>query len=173
MAGDGLPGHRRSDPTALRTWAQRLERHHAESRVAPPGWLARLRGLHSLRVFDLYLPDEALVIRGGISTERSVTRSARRTHREIGLWAVSGAAGIDVDVETLVGVYPMPQASLRRTTVGSLRSVGCETVLSGTPGHCSILLPVKPDEPLTEGVVTALVSVLGERERNPSAEDAT
>lgn len=160
------------DEHALKRWLLRLSPEHDHIPDDLRGlfepderWVrAALRATESV-----VLPDDALVVRGGLSSTRSLQSNARKSHRRTGHWSVSGAAGIDIDLATLVGVYPMPQKSLRYTTAGALRREGFDVTLTGPPGHCTIWLPVAPDDPLDTELLEVLRSLLSDPVPNPSA----
>lgn len=117
-----------------------------------------------------FLPDDALVIRGGVSSAKSIRSNAEQTRRKTGQWAISGAAGIGIDLDTLCAAYPMPQQSLRRTSAGALRDAGYDVALTGATGHCTIFFPLEPSQPQPPELVERLRDLLEPPEPNPAAD---
>lgn len=161
----------RIDPAALTSWKLAILRELLVVDTEATGWGLDPRMMVALEARDFRLPADALVARGGESALRSLRSNAIKTHKETGWWAVSGAAGVDVDLPTLMAVYPMPNTSVRTTSADALRLRGFEVVLSRGPGHCSIILPLKPsDGPPGDAMLERLASTFGPCVPNPNPE---
>lgn len=159
------------NPEALREWSKRLEDWAEKTEAERSARLAYRETAIEIRGLRIRLPDDALVLRGGVSSEKSIRRALEKTHRRTGHWAVSGAAGVDIDVETLLGVYPLPHASIRQTTAGVLRDNGFEPVPTGPPGHCTIFFPVRRESPrVTDDLIYRFRDLLDPPEPNPVAD---
>lgn len=80
------------------------------------------------------LPDEALVLRGGMMLARDLALAAERCEAQLGFPGISVFAATD----TGSGSSCWP---LRRSTAGAVRSLGCELVPTGIAPHVTLHLP--------------------------------
>lgn len=98
------------------------------------------------------LPDDAILIRGGLM-ESDVLDANARDHQveHPGEWAISCAAGPVEDLaEILEGVSWMRNRQVRLTTVGKVRALGHEVVPSPPSFHVDVILSDQPSEGLWE-----------------------
>jgi hypothetical protein len=97
------------------------------------------------------LPDDAIVVRGGVGAPETIAVNAYTTFDTDGFWGVSGfsAAGLTVgEIAQLAyeqGRLPHPQ--IRTSTAGQVRDGGFEIEeTSDDYPHVDILVPPEPDD---------------------------
>jgi len=100
---------------------------------------------------DLHLPDDALVVRGGIMLRRDLVKAATMMSEISGELGISTRAGADVSWEDLASDLPQPQ--VRLSTAGRLRAAGFEVALTGDrERHATVYLGAE----LTDDVLQRL-----------------
>ena len=118
------------------------------------------------------LPDDAVVVRGGLMLRADLVLGAQAHFDSEGIHALSvySAPGRTA-AEIAVGV-PLRHSKIRTSTVGRVRAAGYEVVSSpGPSGHADLLLPTPP----TENDWSALDSAFDPPRPNPAtirADDA-
>jgi hypothetical protein len=111
------------------------------------------------------LPDEAVVVRGGESSARTLHKSALDHHDKRGDFAISVASLPDMSADDLAVVAQIPHPKIRETTVGVIRHAGYNVVRDEPPeGHALITLPRLPAD--TDFVTIA--DLLGPTRVNPA-----
>jgi hypothetical protein len=92
------------------------------------------------------LPDEAVVIRGGLSSADTLRKTALAHYDDQGAFAISARSLPDMTADELAHVEPpLPQPRLRDTTVGALRRAGYDVIPDEPPpAHALIMLPRLP-----------------------------
>ena len=93
------------------------------------------------------LPDDSVVVRGGLMLLTDLVLSAQSHFDTKGFYALSvySTPGRAVD-EIAVGV-PLRHSKIRVSTVGRVRSAGYDVVSSqGPPGHADLVLPAPPTD---------------------------
>jgi hypothetical protein len=117
------------------------------------------------------LPDQAIVVRGGVMGSPSLRSNAYGSYEELGLWALSVWSYPDMEPEEVaeearrVDEMALPQGKLRFSTAGRIRSEGYELIATNQRGHYSLVVPEEPDEAVWED----LRSIFDETRRNPVA----
>lgn len=99
------------------------------------------------------LPDGAFVVRGGVAVPRQLQLGVAEHEAVPGLvgFSVQSAAARSVDELALAGRIPNRQISV--TTVGAIRSVGLDVVVSPGVGlHATVMAP----DPLPVSLAEAL-----------------
>lgn len=92
------------------------------------------------------LPDDAVVVRGGLMLRADLVLGAQAHFDSEGLHALSvySAPGRTA-AEIAVGV-PLRHSKIRTSTVGRVRAAGYDVVSSpGPPGHADLVLPTDDD----------------------------
>jgi hypothetical protein len=123
------------------------------------------------------LPDDAVIVRGGIMAHESLTISAKRHFQEHGVYALSfwSYPGMDAceiaeevgRVAEAHGITLLPNPQIRQSTAGALRGLGYRVGPGGgLRGHITLALDSLPDE--TEWA--EFVAVFREAEINPIAQ---
>lgn len=97
------------------------------------------------------LPDEALVIRGGLSAPETLLKNALEHHDDPanarGDFAISAWSLPDKSGDDLAHVASVPHPRIRETTVGRIRAAGYNVVRDEPPeGHALITLPRLPTD---------------------------
>lgn len=92
------------------------------------------------------LPDEAVVMRFGLSTPETLHKTALAHHDKAGDFAISARSLPGATADALAKVEPrMGHAKLRETTVGALRAAGYDVIRDEPPpAHALIMLPRLP-----------------------------
>jgi hypothetical protein len=92
------------------------------------------------------LPDEAVVMRFGVSTPETLHKTALAHHDKAGDFAISARSLPGATADALARVEPrMGHAKLRETTVGALRAAGYDVIRDEPPpAHALIMLPRLP-----------------------------
>jgi hypothetical protein len=113
-----------------------------------------------------FLPDEAVVVRGGLSTPETLHKTALAHHDEHGYFAISARSLPSMAADDLARVTPpLAHRTLRETTVGAFRAAGYEVVPDEPPlAHALIILPRLPAD---EDYVT-VSAVFGQSRQNPA-----
>lgn len=102
------------------------------------------------------VPDEAIVVRGGLMPRRDLEISAEANYRyraehALSCWSFVGKTAGEIAVA--VGTDDLPHGKLRASTAGRLRAVGFEAVSSEPPpGHVDVKLP----GPVTDAIANDL-----------------
>jgi hypothetical protein len=112
------------------------------------------------------LPDEAVVVRGGLSTPETLHKSALAHFDEKGVFALSVRSRPPMSAEELARVDPpMLHPRMRATTVGVLRRAGYDVIPDEPPpAHALIMLPGVPAD---DDYVT-VSAIFGEPTSNPA-----
>jgi hypothetical protein len=93
------------------------------------------------------LPDEAVVMRFGVSSPDTLRKSALEHHDERGDFAISAFSLAEACAEDLARLGALPHRRIRETTVGRLRDAGYDVVPDPPPqGHALIMLPRLPTD---------------------------
>ena len=91
------------------------------------------------------LPDDAVVIRFGLSAPETLRKSALEHHDERGDFAISAFSLPGARAEDLARLGALPHPRIRETTVGRLREAGYDVIPDPPPeGHALIMLPRLP-----------------------------
>ncbi len=93
------------------------------------------------------LPDDSVVVRGGLMLPTDLALSAQSHFDTEGFYALSvySIPGMTVH-EIAVGV-PLRHSKIRASTVGRVRFAGYDIVSSpGPPGHADLVLPTPPTD---------------------------
>lgn len=111
------------------------------------------------------LPDDAIVLRGGLNETQHMREQAQEKFEDCGIYSLSVAADGSLSFEELAVVADFPNRRVRRTTVGLLRAIGCDvTPPSGRKRHANLILP----QPPTDDVWKALEEAFAPAEPNPA-----
>jgi hypothetical protein len=112
------------------------------------------------------LPDEAVVVRGGLSTPDTLHKSALAHYDAEGVFAISARSLPGMTASCLAHIEPaLPQRRLRATTVGDLRAASHDVIPDEPPpAHALIMLPRVPAD---EDYVT-VSATFGEPQENPA-----
>jgi hypothetical protein len=93
------------------------------------------------------LPDDAVVLRGGLMLPRDLDTGALTHYDEFGEYALSVYALPGRTADEIAILVPLRHSKIRQSTVGRLREGGYEVVPSpGPPGHADLKLPSPPTE---------------------------
>lgn len=93
------------------------------------------------------LPEETIVIRGGTNPPDKMREQAQEEFDDCGVYSLSAAADPAMTLEEIARTARRPNAQIVQTTVGRLRSAGCDvTHPTGKRRHVDILLPQPPTE---------------------------
>lgn len=89
------------------------------------------------------LPDEALVLRGGMMLARDLALAAERCEAQLGFPGISVFAATGTGFRELLLAAPALRTYrvVRRSTAGAVRSLGCELVATGIAPHITLRLP--------------------------------
>lgn len=95
------------------------------------------------------LPDEAIVIRGGINDSRHMQEQAEEefavgpTH----LYSLSVAADATWTLDRIARTARFENRQIRKSTVGRLRAIGCDVSWpTGRRRHANLILPQPPTD---------------------------
>lgn len=93
------------------------------------------------------LPDDAVVVRGGLMLAADLAISAQ-SHFDIeGVFALSVFSVAGASAATIATTVPLRHSKIRESTVGRLRSAGFDVVSSpGPPGHADLVLSSPPTD---------------------------
>ncbi len=120
------------------------------------------------------LPDQAVVIRGGVMTHRNVASRFETSFRTDGVYDISVEASAYLDAVGIArwvrerdpGCERMPHSKFQESTAGAIRAAGAEVLLTEPPeGHHSIRFSAAP----TDDEITALMGAFGQPQDNPVA----
>jgi hypothetical protein len=93
------------------------------------------------------LPDDAVVVRGGVMEPRVLQVNAQTHYDDCGEFALSVASLRDASIEDITRVALLPNNQIRVSTVGRIRSCGYEVVPSEPPpAHADLKLPNPPTD---------------------------
>jgi hypothetical protein len=97
------------------------------------------------------LPDEAVVVRGGLSSPMTLAKNALGHHDDPanvrGDFAISACSLPNMSAEDLARIGQVPHPRIRETTVGRLRAAGYDVIRDEPPqGHALIMLPRLPTD---------------------------
>jgi hypothetical protein len=116
------------------------------------------------------LPDEALVVRLGLSAPDTLRKTALAHFDDHGEFAISVVSLPHATVDELAHLAGLPHPRLRTTTVGAIRAVGFDVVPDEPPpGHALITLPRLP----ADEDYAAIADVFGPPEPNPALKEET
>ena len=120
------------------------ERAREDGRLSVPGASAMSP---DDEVVSQPLPDEALVVRGGVMELAVLETNAQTHYDEFGEYALSVYSLPDRSADEIALLASLPHAKIRVSTVGRLREAGYPVVPSpGPPGHADLELPHPPTE---------------------------
>lgn len=115
------------------------------------------------------LPDDAVVVRGGLLTPDVVQR--RSDEEPDGTWGLSIRTAPDMTVGDLVRESPIPNSKIRQTTVGRIRALSPEFDVIPTDGpgypkhHGTIIIPSRP---VSDADAEAICGAFDEPMPNPA-----
>jgi hypothetical protein len=110
------------------------------------------------------LPDDAIVIRGGVNHEADVRKAAIAEMELHGRYTISAASYPGWTVEQIARANRTPHSRIRKTTVGRLRSAGFEVSWPvGKKKHADLFLP-----DLDADTLASLEKVFDPPEPNPN-----
>jgi hypothetical protein len=98
---------------------------------------------------DVYetLPDDALVVRGGVMEPRVMQVGAETHYEDCGEFAISVASLPDASIEDITRMALLANNQIRVSTVGRIRACGYEVVPSEPPpAHADLKLPNPPTD---------------------------
>jgi hypothetical protein len=112
------------------------------------------------------LLDEAVVVRGGLSTAETLSKTALAHYDVYDEYAVSVRSAPGMTADELAYVKPpLPQQNLRETTVGALRQAGFDVVRDEPPPkHALIMLEPVP----TDDDYLRITAIFGTPRANPA-----
>jgi hypothetical protein len=92
------------------------------------------------------LPDEAVVVRGGVMNPKDLEVSAHSHFDEFGAYALSVHSRAEMSADEISAFAGIPHGKIRETTVGALRGAGYSVVPSEQhgPAHADLQLPYPP-----------------------------
>lgn len=110
------------------------------------------------------LPDEAIVIRGGLNARADVEEQAEDEFEENGRYAISCGADADMTLDELAMANQRPNRLIRKSTVGRLRAAGFDVMPpTGPTRHSDLLFP----GPVTDELFAAFEDAFDDAEPNP------
>ena len=93
------------------------------------------------------LPDDAVVVRGGVLPTEKTIEAAQKCHAQKRIWALSGASRVGEPAEAIAEqshrIWSYPQMSVG--VAGELREAGFPPYFDGPGDHVQIDLPGEPD----------------------------
>lgn len=115
------------------------------------------------------LPDDAIVVRGGVRAPETIAVNAQTTFDTDGFWGVSGFSAADQTVEQIAQLAydqgRLPHPKVRTSTVGLVRAAGFEVEQTADDyPHVDIFLPADP----TDAVCSQLADAFDEPIPNPA-----
>lgn len=121
------------------------------------------------------LPDEAVVVRGGVMTTVQTLRSTvERCFRDEGMYDISVWASAELDADSIArsvrerdpSCEHLPHKRMQTASVGDIRNVGADVLLTEPPeGHHSIRFDACP----TDDQLEALIQAFDPPQDNPAA----
>jgi len=118
------------------------------------------------------LPDEAVVVRGGVITPKGLASALEVSFREDGVYELSVCASAELAAHDLAQwvrerdpeCQRLPHKRMQQSTAGAIRSVGADVLLTPPPeGHYSIRFDAVP----ADEQIAALVAAFDAPEPNP------
>src|SRR3954453_14452603 len=108
---------------------------------------------------EISLPEEAVVVRGGLSAAETLAMTAFAHYDVHGDFAISVRSKPGMTADEMAHVEPaLPQPRLRETTVGDLRAAGYDVVRDEPPPtHALIMLDPFP----ADDVYVRIASIFG------------
>src|SRR5688500_4884459 len=102
------------------------------------------------------IPDEALVVRGGVPSATHILRSSGRHHS--GVYGFSVQCAADADVKGLATAGDIPHTQVGVTTVGALRREGYDVIrTSGKGHHATVAVPPDLDPEAAERIAKLML----------------
>lgn len=93
------------------------------------------------------LPDDAVVVRGGLMTAADLERSVQIHFDSEGSYALSVFSVPGARTDAIAVGVPLRHSKIRQSTVGRVRAAGYDVVSSaGPPGHADLVLPNPPTD---------------------------
>jgi hypothetical protein len=97
------------------------------------------------------LPDDAIVVRGGVGAPKTIAVNAQTTFDTDGFWGVSGFSAADLTAVQIAQLASdqgrLPHGHVRTSTVGRIRSAGFEVEKTADDyPHVDIFLPPDPSD---------------------------
>jgi hypothetical protein len=93
------------------------------------------------------LPDDAVVVRGGLMIAADLVLGAQSHFDARGIYALSVFSVPGISADEIARGVPLPHSMIRESTTGRLRAAGYEVVRSpGPPGHADLMLPNPPTD---------------------------
>ncbi len=116
------------------------------------------------------LPNDAVVVRGGLMARNGLERAARNCFGAHGFYGLSlrcipGMTAAEIARNTPSDKLPHPW--IRSSTVGEIRASGYEIRATFEPGHASLMFPGPPTDDDWETVE----SLFGPPQDNPAAKE--
>lgn len=102
------------------------------------------------------LPDDAIVVRGGLMGTVSLESNAYGSFEECGMWALSVWSYPDMTADEVVEEAhrvdgeALPNGKIRSARAGTLREHGYELVATNQRGHYSLVVPPTPGSAVWE-----------------------
>lgn len=93
------------------------------------------------------LPDDAVVVRGGLMLPADFARGVQSHFDTEGVYALSVFSTARRTADEIAIAVPLPHPKIRTSTVGRVRAAGYDVVSSpGPPGHADLLLRKPPTD---------------------------
>jgi hypothetical protein len=92
------------------------------------------------------LPDEAVVVRGGMMELTTMKTNVMDHFYETGEYALSVWAIPDCDADNIARQCPIRHGKIRESTVGAIRRLGYDVALSGEFGHADVKFAAEPTD---------------------------
>jgi hypothetical protein len=112
------------------------------------------------------LPDEAVVVRGGLLSSESMDTSVNTHFDEFGEYALSVSCRPGLTADGIAQEAGIPHPKLRESTVGAIRAIGYDVLASEQhgPAHAEVAFSYPPGDADWE----ALQGVFGPARPNPA-----
>jgi hypothetical protein len=99
------------------------------------------------------LPDEAYVVRGGRMESSALWTNARDHNYEFpDEWAISVSSGTGWSPDEIARAAPFRNREMRVSTVGAVRLLGHDVIVSDEPPHADLVLACEPTEDIWEAL---------------------
>ena len=93
------------------------------------------------------LPDDAVVVRGGLMLPVDLALGAQTHFDHEGFYAISVFSSPGRTADEIATSVPLPHAAIRESTVGRVRAAGYDVVSSpGPSGHADLVFSTRPTE---------------------------